>query len=108
MQLGNGAPSLSHARRSPPAPRQVDSRTLASPYVMRHALVGSVGDVLYKRLDWACEVGAELVYDFRMDIRSMVVREFRKRHPIEARGLGDLLDRDAPALPKFEIGDSFL
>lgn len=54
------------------------------------------------------KIGTELVHGIRVYVRPVMIRQLGKRHPVEPRGLGDLLDRHTPALPKFEIGDSLL
>ena len=46
----------------------------------------------------AAEVGAQLVHDVRARAVAAVIQDFGQRHPIDARGLGHLLNGDAPRL----------
>jgi hypothetical protein len=64
-------------------------------------------DMLDQLFNSAAKEGTEFVHCVRVDVRPMVVGKLGKRHSVQARGLSDLLDRHAPALPELEIGDSF-
>jgi hypothetical protein len=58
-------------------------------------------------LDPAREVAAELVDNVCLDVRPILVDQFREGHAVQVRGFRNLLKGHPTPFPEFEVGDPF-